>query len=60
MVEGRPYEELKKIAAYYDLLEVQPLGNNEYMVREGRVDSIERVKDFNRTSSGWGRTCTSR
>ena len=49
VVEGRPYEELKKIAAYYDLLEVQPLGNNEYMVREGRVDSIERVKDFNRT-----------
>ena len=49
IVDERPYEELKKIAAYYDILEVQPLGNNAYMVREGRVDSIERVKDFNRT-----------
>ena len=49
IVDERPYEELKKIAAYYDILEVQPLGNNAYMVREGRVDSIEKVKDFNRT-----------
>src|SRR5699024_1852488 len=49
VVEERPYEELKKIAAYYDILEVQPLGNNEYMVREGRVDSVEKIKDFNRT-----------
>ena len=49
IVEGRPYEELKKIASYYDILEVQPLGNNEYMVREGRVDSDEKIKEFNRT-----------
>ena len=49
IVEGRSYEELKKIAAYYDVLEVQPLGNNAYMVREGKVESEEVIKDFNRT-----------
>ena len=49
IVEGRSYEELKKIASYYDILEVQPLGNNEYMVREGRVPSDETIKEFNRT-----------
>ena len=49
IVEGRSYEELKKIAAYYDVLEIQPLGNNAYMVREGKVDSEEVIKDFNRT-----------
>ena len=49
IVEGRSYEELKKIASYYDILEVQPLGNNAYMVREGKVESEEVIKDFNRT-----------
>ena len=48
-MEGRSYEELKKIASYYDVLEIQPLGNNAYMVREGKVDSEEKIKDFNRT-----------
>ncbi len=49
VVEGRPYDELKKMAAYYDVLEVQPLGNNEYMVRDGKVPSIENIKTFNKT-----------
>ena len=49
IVEGRSYEELKKIASYYDVLEIQPLGNNAYMVREGKVESEEVIKDFNRT-----------
>ncbi len=49
VVDGREYSELLKMARYYDFLEVQPLGNNEYMLREGMVDSIEQIKDFNRT-----------
>ncbi len=49
IVEGKPREELLRIADYYDYLEVQPLGNNEFMVREGRVPSIETIQDFNRT-----------
>ena len=34
VVEGRPDNELDEIAAYYDYLEIQPLGNNEFMVRD--------------------------
>ena len=49
IVEGASYEELKKIASYYDILEIQPLGNNAYMVREGKVESEEDIKNFNRT-----------
>lgn len=49
IVEGRPFDELKSIAAFYDFLEVQPLGNNEYMVRDQKVESITQIQDFNKT-----------
>ena len=47
--DGRDFDELCNIARYYDFLEVQPLGNNEFMLREGMVDSIEQLKEYNRT-----------
>ena len=46
VVAGKAHDELLRIARYYDYLEVQPLGNNEFMVRNGQVDSI---KNFNCT-----------
>jgi DNA polymerase-3 subunit alpha (Gram-positive type) len=44
-----PYEELKKIASYYDYLEIQPLTNNQFLVREGWVADDEALRDINRT-----------
>ncbi len=37
ILENKPEEELLRIADYYDYLEIQPLGNNEFMVRESTL-----------------------
>ena len=44
IVDGRSFDELCRIAEYYDFLEVQPLGNNDYMLQEHLVDSIEKIR----------------
>ena len=48
IVAGKSDEELEEIASYYDYLEVQPLGNNQYMIREGQVNGWDDLKEFNK------------
>ena len=45
---GKSDEEIEKIAQDYDYLEIQPLGNNEFLVRDGKVPDREYLKDINR------------
>ncbi|MBE7047762.1 MAG: PolC-type DNA polymerase III [Ruminococcaceae bacterium] len=49
MLRGATEQELWDIAAYYDYLEIQPLGNNEFMIRSHMVDGREELEDMNRT-----------
>lgn len=48
VVNDKPESELKKIASFYDYLEIQPIMNNGYMLREGMAADIEELKSFNR------------
>ncbi len=59
VMEKRPWNELCDIARFYDFLEVQPLGNNAFMLRPTKnkdgsfnppvAPDEETLRDFNRT-----------
>lgn len=56
VLEGGEPERLQKIASYYDFLEIQPLGNNEFLLREGQVNSREELMELNETIYRLGKT----
>ena len=50
VLEGAPDEELERLVKFYDYLEVQPIGNNEFMLREGKhgIKDQEDLRNLNR------------
>ncbi|MBQ3791556.1 MAG: PHP domain-containing protein, partial [Clostridia bacterium] len=47
ILDGRPDDEIEKIASFYDYLEIQPLSNNEFLVPR-KVESVEGLREINR------------
>ncbi|MDE7447398.1 MAG: PolC-type DNA polymerase III [Lachnospiraceae bacterium] len=51
ILEGKSESEIARLVNFYDYLEIQPLGNNQFMIASERVPTInnmEDVKDVNR------------
>ncbi len=48
IVENRPKEEIIHLAEFYDYLEIQPVLNNEFMIRNGTAENIEELQNLNK------------
>jgi len=48
MLEGATDDKLEQVAQFYDYLEIQPITNNYFLLRDGKVASEEGLRDINR------------
>ncbi len=51
LLEEKSEEDISKIASFYDYLEIQPVGNNAFMIaseKRTNVNSIDDIQNFNR------------
>ena len=51
LLDNKPKEYIEELVNFYDYLEIQPLGNNQFMIASSRIDavnSMEDIKNFNR------------
>ena len=48
VLENKPEAEQRKIASWYDYLEIQPIGNNAFMLKNGTVQCEDDLRALNK------------
>lgn len=48
ILNNKSEDEISKIVRFYDYLEIQPLGNNQFLINNGKVSSQEELKKINK------------
>lgn len=48
ILDNRFEEEIDRIVRFYDYLEIQPIGNNEFLIRDGVVDGHKELIEINK------------
>ncbi len=46
LLEGKPDSEIARLVDFYDYLEIQPLGNNKFMVESEKISAINSMEDI--------------
>ena len=46
MLNNKPEHEIEKLAKFYDYLEIQPVCNNEFMIRDGTAENEEELRNY--------------
>ncbi len=46
LLERKPDAEIARLVDFYDYLEIQPLGNNRFMIESERVQNVNSVEDI--------------
>ena len=49
ILDKKSDDELKRLASFYDFLEIQPLSNNRFMLEKGMASCEEDLREYNRT-----------
>lgn len=54
ILDGKSDDEIQRIARFYDYLEIQPLGNNQFLLDKGKVKNQEELININKRIVKYG------
>lgn len=46
VLENKPSKEIARLAEFYDYYEIQPLGNNKFMIESEKISQVQSIEDL--------------